>query len=156
VKYGLDKWTKVEWLNFQAQRLAISGMKSRWRSDTGGIPQASILEPILFSTFTNDGAECTLSKFADDTKLRGATDTPNGCAGTQRGLNRLEKWANDNIKKLNRRKQSPVPGRNNTRHQCRLRDSQLDSSLVGKATADKLTISQQRALLATAANSLLG
>ena len=42
--------------------------------------------------------------FADDTKLRGAANTPVGWGATQRALDRIEQWAQVNLMRFNKSK----------------------------------------------------
>jgi len=163
---GLDKQTVrwiENWLNGRAQRVVTSGAEPGWRPVASGVPQGSVLGPVLFDLFMHDldeGTECTLSKFADDTKLGGVADNTRrlcchsvrpGQAGELGGEELHDKGKKCRVLHL---------GRNNPMHQYRLGADLLESSSVerdlGDLVDDRLTTSQQCALAAKKASGILG
>jgi hypothetical protein len=110
--YGVNKeiiqWIKA-FLCKRRQRVKINGYFSVWREVFSGIPQGSILGPILFIIFINDlvdvcGISSELFLYADDAKLfkhiRDTVDTN----ALQNDLDKFKQWSDRWLLKLNPKK----------------------------------------------------
>ncbi|KAK4825052.1 hypothetical protein QYF61_023056 [Mycteria americana] len=94
----------------------------------------------------HDRTESVLGRFADDTKLGGAADTPGGRAAVQRDLARLEKWAGGNLTQLNKEKCEVLGTAPGTRTGWRPPARCFAGKNLGVLVDTGLTMSQQRAL----------
>ena len=83
----------IDFLKERKQRVVLNGQHSKWSNISAGVPQGSILEPLLFLIYINDLPDNLSSNpklFADDTSLFSAVHDKN-----QSGIN-----LNDDLEKV--------------------------------------------------------
>jgi len=98
IKGGLLKWIG-NWLEGRKQRVVLGGSVSSWKSVNSGVPQGSVLGPMLFVAYINDLDDCigssSVKKFADDTKVYREVCTKDDAADFQKDLDNIFNWSKD-------------------------------------------------------------
>ena len=86
-----------DFLKSRKQRVVLNGQHSSWSDVLAGVPQGSILGPLLFLIYINDlsdGLNCNPKLFADDTSLFSTVYNINEATNTlNNDLNKITEWA---------------------------------------------------------------
>ena len=95
IKGDIINWIK-SFLDSRTQQVVINGELSEPKNVTSGIPQGSVLGPLLFVIYINDLPDQMKSDmflFADDTKIFRRISTKQDEVILQKDINEMVKWA---------------------------------------------------------------
>ncbi len=99
------RWIR-NFLSGRLQRVNVAGSTSSWLPVTSGVPQGSVIGPLLFSIYINDihrdiTPGTVMNLFADDALLYRAVTTTGDCAIVQHDLDTLSRWSGTWMLKFN-------------------------------------------------------
>jgi len=83
-------------LTNRSQRVIVDNIKSHATHVLSGVPQGTVLAPLLFLIYINDLPTCVRNKvrlYADDVLLYSYVYSKDDCISLQRDLHALEKWS---------------------------------------------------------------
>ncbi|MGH0123268.1 UNVERIFIED_CONTAM: hypothetical protein FKN15_021008, partial [Acipenser sinensis] len=153
-----------EWLTCRKQKVLIRGETSKWSEVTSGVPQGSVLGPLLFLIYINDldsGIVSKLIKFADDTKIGGVANTAEAAKVIQNDLDSIQKWADTWQMKFNREKCKVLhAGIKNVHYKYHMGDTEIEEGNyekdLGVYVDSEMSSSRQCGEAIKKANKMLG
>ena len=131
-------------LTGRQQRVVVNGVRSEWVEVVSGVPQGSVLGPILFILYVNDlpqsiGSVCSI--FADDTKVYRTVGGEVDRRGLQDDLDKLGSWSDEWMIHFNEEKCKVLHcGVNNGKYEYKINGKGLKDT--GKEKDLGITISQ--------------
>ena len=153
-----------KWLTHRRQRVTVDGEISNWKSVLSGVPQGSILGPILFLIYINDLEDDISSKvlkFADDTKVFRKFTNDTDKQSLQDDLEKLVKWSEIWQMLLNFGKCKCI----HIGHRNMDKEYKMGDAVQGRTTQEKdlgvtfsndMTVSEQCGIAALKGNQILG
>ena len=160
---SITDWIE-QWLTDRRQRVVVDGKVSNWKSVLSGVPQGSVLGPILFLIYIKDLDDSITSnvlKFADDTKLFRKVNTDGDKQHLQNDLDRLVKWTEKWQMLLNFGKCKCLhTGHGNLNVNNKMGDTVLDTTVkekdLGVTISADMKVSEQCGIAASKGNQILG
>ena len=134
------QWIK-SFLSNRQQKVMANGTESSWSPVISGIPQGSIMGPVLFTLFVNDlpgKISSIISMFADDTKLYLPLTSDNSTDELVADLNYLQLWAEQMQMKFHPSKCKVMHlGKKNTRKDYVMMDGDNNPYTLEKTEVEK-------------------
>ena len=160
---SITDWIE-QWLTDRRQRVVVDGEVSNWKSVLSGVPQGSVLGPILFLIYINDLDDSITSnvlKFADDTKLFRKVNTDGDKQHLQNDLDRLVKWSEKWQMLFNFGKCKCLhTGHRNLNVNYKMGDTVLGTTVkekdLGVTISADMKVSEQCGIAASKGNQILG
>jgi hypothetical protein len=154
------------WLSGRKQCVVLEGQASGWKAVVSGLPQGSVLGPVLFLIFIRDldrvlPESIRLRKFADDSKVANKIEDDNDALLLQDALEQLQSWADRWGMQFNHKKCKVMHfGRSNAKnvysmggHMLEATESERD---IGVVIANNLKAGENCAKAAKTAMTVLG
>ena len=128
------RWIEI-WLNERKQRVVLNGKTSNWELVLSGVPQGSVLGPLLFIIYVNPLDDIILnlanivSKYADDTKVGSMIEDDEDHNKLQEALDKINQWAEDWQMKFNEDKCKVIHfGQTNKQREYKLNNKIIQKS----------------------------
>lgn len=171
--YGVNtettKWIQ-SFLTNREQRVVLGKTSSNWTSVTSGVPQGSVLGPLLFIIYINDLTKLISNKaelYADDSKLIRTVESEEDKMALQEDINRIAEWSYESglplnlskchimhLGKNNRNFEYDIPDKhNNTRRTLSVTTCEKD---LGVMVSSDLKVDKHITKITTTANKMLG
>jgi hypothetical protein len=132
----LLRWIE-NYLKNRRQRVTMEGTNSEWLPVTSGVPQGSILGPILFILYINDlpdilSSDTLCAIFADDTKIYRQINTTKDQQELQKDIDNIAAWGRKWGLTFNAKKTVHLPIATKTKHDTKYL---MDNSEIHKCTS---------------------
>jgi hypothetical protein len=166
--YGIPsdivEWIKA-YLSHRHHRVCLNGISSTWHDVLNGIPQGSVLGPILFIIYINTLPDQVLDSdiflFADDTKIFRKVNTEEDQHKLQMDINRMYNWTQESLLKFHPDKCNVLRlGKSDSSPQYKLDTKHLEARTsikdLGITVDNKLNFQIHMAEKIKKANSIMG
>jgi hypothetical protein len=172
--YGVSgdvlSWIR-NFLTNRRQKVTVNGQESRWHEVISGIPQGSVLGPILFVIYINSLPEVATNSevflFADDTKVFREILTEEDCDKLQKDIDNMFEWTQASLLRFHPDKCTSMRIGTGNKHkldkrsytmgpdQVELKNSKLEKD-IGVFIDDNLTFDEHINNKVNKANSVMG